>query len=131
MISVVAAICIREGRVLLSQRPPGKHLAGCWEFPGGKMEDGETPEAALERELREELDVGVVRCESFDFVLHRYPDREVLLLFYLAELDGEPTPQEDNPCKWVPVSELPGQQMPPADQDLVRRLAREFDAAGT
>src|SRR5436190_753653 len=91
-IVVVAALVEREGRMLLAERPAGVHLAGLSEFPGGKLEPGETPAAGLVRELREERGVEAHDLEPLTFVHHRYPERHVLLLLYACAVTGEPRP---------------------------------------
>lgn len=122
---VVAAVCLRDGAVLLTQRPRGKHLAGFWEFPGGKVEPHEDPLDALKRELHEELGVELVSAQTYDFAYHRYPERAVLLLFYRAEIVGEPYPREGNPVRWVPLAELDTVELPAADRPLITRLIRD------
>lgn len=129
MLIVVAGIAIRDGKALLSQRPPGKKLEGLWEFPGGKIDPGETPDAALQREFREELGVDIANAKPHTFVHHRYAERDVLLLFYRCDVIGEPVPMENNPVRWIPLAELPETPVPPADADLVRDLAK-LDAKG-
>jgi len=79
---VAAAVVIQEGRVLLTRRAEGQHLAGMWEFPGGKLEEGESPEAAVVRECREECGIEVEVADILDVTHHRYPGKDVLLLFY-------------------------------------------------
>ena len=88
MLVVSAAVVEREGRVMLCQRLPDAHNPLKWEFPGGKLEPGENPEAALARELREELDISVVVGHVRDVVFFRYPDRDVLVLFYGCKIIG-------------------------------------------
>ena len=90
---VAAAVVIQNGRVLLTRRADGQHLAGMWEFPGGKLEDGESPEEALVRECREECGIEVEVGEILDVTHHRYPAKAVLLLFYRLSLIhiSEPT----------------------------------------
>ena len=122
MLFVVAGICRQDNNVLLSQRPRGKHLAGTWEFPGGKVETGEPPEEALARELYEELGITVCSATPYTFAWHRYPERTVLLLFYEVSFSGVPSPREDNPCRWVPSAELDQIEIPAADQPLVAKL---------
>ena len=133
IVSVVAAALIdAEGRVLVAQRPEGKSLAGLWEFPGGKIEPGETPEAALVRELAEELDI-VVAAEALaahSFVSHGYPDFHLLMLLYLCrDWQGEPNSLEGQPLRWATMADLAGLPMPPADIPLLESL-RSFVAAG-
>jgi 8-oxo-dGTP diphosphatase len=123
---VVAAVVRRDdGRFLLAQRPPGSHMAGLWEFPGGGVHDGEPAEAALVRELGEELGVGVEVQEPVTFAWHRDEKREILLLFYSARItQGVPVGQEGQAVGWFLPSELPGLATPPADAPLLGLLAR-------
>jgi len=124
--TVVAAV-IRdpENRVLLARRPTGRHMAGLWEFPGGKVHDGEAPAAALARELAEELDVCARIGEPITFAVHEEPGLRILLLFYEATLEtGSPRPREGQEIAWVPPAELPLYPTPPADAELVARLTR-------
>ncbi len=122
---VAVALVDADGRVLLTQRPPGKKLAGMWEFPGGKVEPNETPEAALLRELREELglDISAACLAPFTFASHSYDDFHLLMPLYVCRRwAGQPEGREGQALKWVrPVkmSELP---MPPADVPLVAML---------
>jgi len=122
-VRVAAGLLAREGRWLLTRRPPGTHLAGMWEFPGGKIEPGEDPPRALVRELREELgiEVGAVR-EAF-VLNHRYPDRAVELHFLHARiLRGEPRPLEADALGWYSPEEMDTLPLLPADREVVRRL---------
>jgi 8-oxo-dGTP diphosphatase len=121
---VAAAIVERNEAYLVTRRQPGVHLAGHWEFPGGKCESGETIEGCLARELREELAVdAVVGAEVFT-ASHDYPDRRVELHFFRCELIGSPTPQQGQDMRWVRRDALRTLQFPPADQDLIERLIR-------
>ncbi len=124
---VVAAVIRREdGRLLLAERRPGSDMAGLWEFPGGAVKDGERAEAALARELEEELGVTAVVEEPVTFAWHRDPAREILLLFYTSRIvSGEPHGREGQAVGWFLPSELPGLATPPADARLVSRLASE------
>jgi 8-oxo-dGTP diphosphatase len=124
--TLVVAAVIRDaaGRILLARRPRAAHMGGLWEFPGGKVEDGESPPAALERELAEELAVTVAVREPITFAVHEEPGLRILLLFYEAVVvDGSPTPLEGQEIAWVAPSELAAYPMPPADAGLVGRLA--------
>jgi len=124
-ITVVAAV-IRdlEGRVLLTQRPQGRHMGGLWEFPGGKIGDGEGPAEALVRELDEELGLAVEIDRPLTFAVHEELGLRILLLFFGARiLSGAPHGKEGQAVKWVSVSELPSYPTPPADAELVLRLA--------
>ncbi len=121
LVSAVALIDA-DGRVLLAQRPEGKSLAGLWEFPGGKVEPGETPEAALIRELHEEL--GIETWHSclapLTFASHSYPDFHLLMpLFACRRWGGIVTPREGQGLAWVRAAELKNYAMPPADEPLI------------
>jgi 8-oxo-dGTP diphosphatase len=124
-ITVVAGV-IRDssGKVLLARRPAGRHMAGLWEFPGGKAHDGEAPAAALERELAEELDIEVAVGEPLTFSVHEETGLRILLLFYEAAISsGEPRPREGQEIAWVSPADLRRYPTPPADAGLVERLA--------
>lgn len=109
---------------MLTRRRPGSHLEGLWEFPGGAMEDGETPAEALTRELGEELGVAVEVGEPLTFAWHRDEVRDVLLLFFCARVvAGVPCGREGQEIRWVARGELAGLPAPPADQPLLRALA--------
>ncbi len=127
LVSAVALID-SDGRVLLSRRPEGKALAGLWEFPGGKVGEGETPEAALIRELKEELDIDVsASCLApFAFASHAYETFHLLMPLYLCRRwRGTPTPREGQDLAWVWPARLGDYPMPPADIPLVAQL-RDF-----
>jgi len=121
-ISVVAAVIRHDGRFLVTLRRQGSHLAGCWEFPGGKIAPAETHEAALRREMREELDADVTVHELILATTHAYPDRAVDLFFYRCTLIGQPRPLLGQDMRWVAASELDQLPFPPADADLIRVL---------
>jgi 8-oxo-dGTP diphosphatase len=129
-IVLVAAVALVDvdGRVLIAQRPEGKPMAGLWEFPGGKVHDGETPEVALIRELKEELDIDVKESclGPFVFASHGYPDFHLLMPLYLCrKWNGMPTPREGQTLKWVFPNKLREYPMPPADEPLIPML-RDF-----
>jgi 8-oxo-dGTP diphosphatase len=129
-ILLVAAVALidADGRVLLAERPPGKHLAGMWEFPGGKVMPGETPEAALIRELGEELGIDVHESclAPFTFASHAYPDFHLLMPLYVCrKWSGIVTPREGQRLKWVRPARLGEFEMPPADKPLIAML-RDF-----
>lgn len=125
-IPVVAGILVRNGQIMISRRPAGAHMGMKWEFPGGKIEMGETPEAALRRELREETGAEAEAVRIYDAKLWAYPEKTVLLLFYVARLlSGEPRPLEGQALAWVRPDELGGYAFAPADEPIARRLARE------
>lgn len=123
-IVLVAAVALidRDGRVLLAQRPEGKSMAGLWEFPGGKVEPGETPEAALIRELHEEL--GIETWDSclapLTFASHGYESFHLLMpLFACRKWNGTPHPREGQRLSWASANELRNYPMPPADVPLI------------
>jgi 8-oxo-dGTP diphosphatase len=123
-IRVVAAV-LRDGcgRVLIAQRPPGKHMAGYWEFPGGKIAPGESSEAALARELAEELGVSLRRCHPLLQLRHDYPDRVVELdVFVVDDYGGEPAGLEAQALKWVAAAQLAGEALLPADRPIIEAL---------
>ena len=126
-IVLVAAVALidPDGRVLIAERPAGKHLAGMWEFPGGKVQQGETPEAALVRELAEELGIDVHESclAPFTFASHAYPDFHLLMPLYVCrKWSGIVTAREGRRLKWVRPSLLGDYEMPPADKPLVAML---------
>lgn len=128
-IEVAAGLVFRHGRLLITQRPAGSHLAGLWEFPGGKREPEETWEACLIRELNEELGVQVEVGRLFEEVTHEYPEKRVHLRFFVCHLPaGEPTPLGCAAFAWVRREELRDYQFPPADERLLAALpaAAEF-----
>jgi 8-oxo-dGTP diphosphatase len=127
---LVAAVALvdADGRVLVAERPAGKSMAGLWEFPGGKVQPGETPEAALIRELKEELgiDVRAACLGPFTFASHDYEAFHLLMPLYLCRRwEGTVTAREGQRLKWVRPGDLAGLAMPPADQPLVAML-RDF-----
>jgi 8-oxo-dGTP diphosphatase len=120
---VAAAVIIRDGRVLLTRRGEGQHLAGMWEFPGGKLEAGESPEEALVRECQEECGIEVEVTEILEVTHHRYPEKEVLLLFYRCELrTGEVRHLQVADHAWVAPRDLDDYPLPPADERVVARI---------
>ncbi len=126
MLLVVAlALVDSEGRVLVARRPQGKPMAGLWEFPGGKVADGETPEAALIREMGEELDIDTAESclAPFTFASHDYDDFHLLMPLYVCRVwQGVVTPREGQELKWVRPADLVDYPMPPADKPLVAML---------
>lgn len=123
-IVLVAAVALidADGRVLLAQRPPGKSMAGLWEFPGGKVEPGETPEAALIRELREELGIDTwASCLApLSFASHGYDDFHLLMpVFACRRWQGIARPQEGQQLAWVRATDLSNYPMPPADIPII------------
>lgn len=123
----VAAGLIRDerGRYLITQRRRGSHLAGLWEFPGGKLEAGETPAVGLRRELQEELTATFAVGELVETVRWEYPDRTVVLHFFDCRLEsGEIVPREEQAMEWVEPGALAAYDFPPADRELIARLRR-------
>ena len=126
-ILLVAAIALvdPDGRVLIAQRPAGKHLEGLWEFPGGKLRQGETPEAALIRELKEELGIDVAESclAPLSFASHAYKEFHLLMPLYVCRIwEGAVSAREGQQLKWVRPSKLGDWPMPPADAPLVAAL---------
>ena len=121
-IVVVAAVVERDGAFLLTLRPDGTHLAGQWEFPGGKVHPSETHAEALRREVHEELDALVHVGELVHTVTHAYPEKIVELFFYRCTISGEPKPMMGQQMRWVPKRELATLSFPDADRDLIRQL---------
>lgn len=125
LVVVCAALVDDGGRVLLAQRPAGKPMAGLWEFPGGKLQPGETPEAALVRELKEELGIEVAPSAAapLAFASHAYANFHVLLLLYLCRRwHGDVAARESQGLAWVEPNRIPSYPMPEADRPLVATL---------
>jgi 8-oxo-dGTP diphosphatase len=121
LLVAAAALIDPDNRVLVTLRPEGKPLAGLWEFPGGKVEPGESPEAALRREIAEELGVTLCCVSPAGFATHAYPDRDVVILLWMCrEWDGD---LSGPPMRWVRPPELHRLAMPPADGPLIAQLA--------
>ena len=121
-IAVVAAVIERDDQFLLTLRPEGTHLAGHWEFPGGKVHDSETHAEALRREIFEELDAVAIVGELIHTITHAYPEKTVALFFYRCELVGEAKPMIGQDIRWVPRDELASLPFPEADRDLISQL---------
>lgn len=121
-IAVVAAVIERDGAYLLTLRPDGTHLAGHWEFPGGKVHHSETHTEALRREIFEELDAITTVGELMHTVTHTYPEKTVELFFYRCALIGEPKPMMGQEMRWVDRTELAALPFPEADRDLILQL---------
>ena len=122
LLVAAAALVDADNRVLIAERPAGKSMAGLWEFPGGKVHDGETPETALVRELKEELgiDVCLTCLAPLNFASHAYEKFHLLMPLYLCRSwEGEITPREGQRIKWVRASRLADYPMPPADLPLI------------
>jgi len=128
---VAAAVLLEEGRVLLTQRKAGTHLAGAWEFPGGKVEPGEDPRDALRRELREELGLDATVGEIVEVTFHRYveADKAVLLLFFEAarvEGSAEPRAIDVAAFRWARREDLREEDFPPADVGVLEKVRRRL-----
>ncbi len=129
---VAGALCDAAGRVLIAQRLPGKHMAGGWEFPGGKLERGETPLAGLTRELREELGVDVVSAEPLLAYEHAYADRRVLLdLWLVTSFSGQPQALDASALRWVTLDELGRAGLLEADAPMIPALINRLRAASS
>ena len=121
---VVAAVVVRDGAVLLTQRKAGSHLAGTWEFPGGKVEPDEDPRVALARELAEEIDVEARVGEIVDVTFHRYAEKSVLLLFFSCALVGakEPRAVDVAAVRWATPAALDALTFPEADVAILEKV---------
>nr|WP_210310161.1 (deoxy)nucleoside triphosphate pyrophosphohydrolase [Aurantimonas sp. DM33-3] len=125
LLVVACALVDSDGRILIAERPAGKALAGLWEFPGGKLEPGETPEATLIRELREELGIETkAACLApLTFASHSYDDFHLLMPLYVCRrYEGIAMPREGQRLKWVRPAQLRDYPMPPADEPLIPHL---------
>ena len=120
---VVAAIIERDNAFLLTLRPDGTHLAGHWEFPGGKVHDHESHAEALRREIFEELDAVAVIGALAHTVTHAYPEKTVQLFFYRCDLIGEPKPMMGQEMRWIDKGELKTLPFPEADRELITLLS--------
>ena len=130
VIRVSAGIIVEENRVLLAKRPKFSHLGGLWEFPGGKIEDGETAAGCLERELAEELHIQVDprSISPFDVSFYEYGAKRVLLIgMTVSEYRGEPEAVEHAEIRWIDVSEIETVPLAPADVVFARRLGRYYE----
>jgi mutator protein MutT len=122
VIVVVAAVIEDDDRFLVTRRQAGVHLAGMWEFPGGKIDEAETHGEALRREIREELDADVDVGELMFHTTHAYSERTIALYFYRCTLVGVPRPLLGQQMRWVQRDELASLGFPPADEQLIKRL---------
>ena len=126
LLVAACALIDADKRVLIARRPEGKPLAGLWEFPGGKVEEGETPEDAVIRELAEELSVRVTKpcLAPLTFASYNYPEFHILMpLFLCRRWEGAPIAREAQELKWVRANRLRQFPMPPADEPLISHLA--------
>ncbi|KJR96073.1 MAG: NUDIX hydrolase [Peptococcaceae bacterium BRH_c4a] len=127
---VTAAVITDQDRVLITQRKKNSNQGLKWEFPGGKMEEGEDPEGCLIREIKEELDIDIAVQDIFKVVMHRYGDRNILLLAYLcSHAGGDPAPLECNNIAWVPVKRLMDFDLAAADVPVAAKLQEVSDNA--
>lgn len=122
-IVVTAAVVERDGAFLVTRRLTGTHLAGTWEFPGGKCEPGEALDACLWREIREELGARCSVGSEIFSITHEYTERRIELHFYACTLLDEPVPLLGQEMRWVPRNQLTELEFPPADDELIRKLA--------
>jgi 8-oxo-dGTP diphosphatase len=125
LLVVASALVDAENRILIAQRPEGKSMAGLWEFPGGKVEPGETPEGALVRELREELGIETAETDHhpLTFASHSYENIHLLMPVYLCRTwQGTPEAREHTALHWVRAPDLRNFPMPPADEPLIAAL---------
>jgi 8-oxo-dGTP diphosphatase len=122
-ITVVAAVVEEHDAFLVTLRPDGVHLAGLWEFPGGKIDPAESHAEGLRREMREELDTDVEVHDLMFEITHAYPERTVALYFYRCVLKGIPRPLLGQQMQWVKRSELSSLGFPPADAELIKKLS--------
>lgn len=128
-LQVVAGALLRDGEVLIAERPAGRHLAGRWEFPGGKIAAGESDAEALARELREELGVQIHEPVHLMTLTHDYPDRRVeLRLHVIVRFDGEPRGLDGQRLKWVPLGQLGAEDILEADRPFIEALQRGVSA---
>jgi 8-oxo-dGTP diphosphatase len=124
---MAGALIDGAGRVLIAQRPAGKHMAGFWEFPGGKLEPGEAPRDGLARELREELGVGVLEAQPLIQITHRYPDREVLLdIWRVTAFAGVPEGRDGQALRWCAAEDLSSANILPADEPAIALLQSQL-----
>ena len=122
---VAAAVCWREGKVLLTRRPAGTHLEGFWEFPGGKVEPNEDPEETVRRECREECGIEINVHDILDVTFHRYERKNVLLLFYDCFLErGEVQHLEVAAHRWIAPESIADYRLPPPDERAVEKIVR-------
>ncbi|QLK63170.1 8-oxo-dGTP diphosphatase MutT [Enterobacteriaceae bacterium Kacie_13] len=121
----VGIIRNEQKEIFITQRDASSHMAGFWEFPGGKIESGETPEQAVIRELQEEVGIEPISPVLLDSLEHRFPDRIITLHFFMVEnWKGEPYGKEGQPKRWVEQSQLNEAEFPPANEAIVRALRR-------
>ena len=126
-VPIAAGVIERSGRFLVARRPAAAHAGGTWEFPGGKLRPGEGPLDALRREMEEEVGVQFRSAVLLDVTQHAYPERTVLLHFYLClEPQAEPEAREGQELRWVTLEEIESLEIPAANRGVVRLLAEQF-----
>ncbi|WP_052749085.1 8-oxo-dGTP diphosphatase MutT [Arsukibacterium ikkense] len=124
---VAVGVILRKQQVLLALRSSKQHQGGKWEFPGGKIEPGETVAAALKRELQEELAITVTQAEPFMLLQHTYPERQVTLdIWLVTAFSGTPAGLEGQPLQWVNIADLADIQFPDANQPIVTKLQQDI-----
>lgn len=127
VVHVAVGVILRGQQVLLALRSSKQHQGGKWEFPGGKVEKGETVAAALKRELQEEVAIDVAESSAFMQLEYAYPEKTVLLDIYLVTgFDGEPEGREGQPLRWVDIAGLGNIEFPDANQPIVERIQQHF-----
>lgn len=127
MIHAVVGIIKRDHHVLVGERPPGKPYSGYWEFPGGKVEAGESPRAALTRELHEELGIDVIAAQPWFKHQHSYPDKTVLLdMWLVSDFNQEPTSKENQHLRWVTYTEMLSLRLLEGNWPIIERLRTLF-----
>lgn len=126
MLIVAAAIVLNQNKVLIAQRKEGSNMEFKWEFPGGKMEENETPEQCLIREIKEELNMEIEPIEIYKVIRHRHKDKDILLLAYICNfIGGEGRPIECNDFRWIEKEELDDYEYTPADITVVEKLRQD------
>ncbi|HTL61198.1 MAG TPA: 8-oxo-dGTP diphosphatase MutT [Nitrospira sp.] len=132
VVEVAAGLICHDGRYLIAKRRTGVHLAGLWEFPGGKREQGETLEECLARELFEELNIRIDRPVPFQMIRHEYPEKTVELHFFRCTIGaGRATAVDCAEIRWVHPSEMEHYQFPPADRPVIEALQRDIRGTAT
>lgn len=115
-----------QGEIFITRRAADAHMANKWEFPGGKIESGESPEQALKRELQEEVGITATEASLFDKLEYQFPDRHITLWFFLVESwEGEPWGKEGQPGRWLRQQDLVADDFPPANEPVVTRLVQQ------
>ncbi len=129
VLHVAVGVILRDGHILLALRNSKQHQGGKWEFPGGKVEPGETVQQALARELHEEVAINITASSALMQLEYSYPEKTVLLDIYLVSgFNGEPHGREGQPLRWASIAELSDIAFPDANQPIVARLQQQFGA---